>query len=451
MDFNVIITSNGPGELSTWVTPVVERIRTSLPQARIIIALVPCPHSSGHESKVSHQIYGATVLLPQETLRYLATGKLPGHVVLAREGLVLHLGGDQFFSVALGWRTRFPVTVYTEDQVHWVSAVSRYLLRDETLYQKLLRKGVPPNKMQIVGDLMADAVRPSLSSQEVRQKLNLSTQAPVISLLPGSKPLKVLYSTSFMLRIADEISHLCPDVQFILPQSAFTPLAQLRQAVQDEQYLRVLDGVPGKIVHDRAGTYLVTPQGTKVQIVPPNWHYNALQISDVSITLPGTNTAELAAMGIPMVVMLPLNKPEVIPLDGLLGLLTRLPLVGKPLRAWLLQALLKRLRFVALPNQKAQRELVPELIGKVMPQQVATTAFRLLTDPLLRRETGLALKRLMKQENAAMQLVYSLAETFEKRYPHSRSVMPLPEPRAFDEDEAPIDPDSSSSEQTQSS
>ena len=70
MDLNVIITANGPGELATWVTPVVEALRTQLPDIRPIIALVPCPHSSGYEEKS-----------PKSTLKHLYTLiKFPGGV-----------------------------------------------------------------------------------------------------------------------------------------------------------------------------------------------------------------------------------------------------------------------------------------------------------------------------------------------------------------------------------
>lgn len=421
LDLNILITTNGPGEIAAWVQPVVEVLRNAIPQARIIIALVPCPHSSGYEAQVSSRMLGATVMLPKETMNYLLTGKLPPHVVLAREGIVLHLGGDQLFSVSLGWRTRFPVVVYTEKLAQWKRQVSRFLLRDEGLYEQHRKRRVPAHKLHTIGDLMVNAVHPSLSSREARSKLNLSHGLPVISLLPGSKPLKVLYSTSFMLKIADELSLLLPEAQFILPQSPFTPLSQLREAVQDPKYIDVLGGVAGKIVHDRNSTSIVTPQGNKVQVVPPTWHYNALQVSDLSITLPGTNTAELAVLGIPMVVVLPLNKPEVLPLDGLGGLLTRIPVLGPVLKKSLIRALLKRLRFVSIPNQKAERMLVPEIVGQVDALDIAQKSFQLLMDPLHRREIGLTLRTLMPNQNAPVQLVQHLLEVFEihyARHPH---------------------------------
>lgn len=423
MDLNVFIVTNGPGEISTWVIPVVDALRQHLPDVRIIIGLVPCPHSSGYEGRVASQLYGTTVLQPQEMVQFVTTGRLPSHVAIAKEGVVLHLGGDQLFSVGVGWRTRFPVITYTEDKALWPQWTNRYLIRDQQSYLRHRRRGVPDKKLFVIGDLMADAVRPSLSSTEVRKKLKLSAQAPVVSLLPGSKPLKVLYTTSFLLKIAEKIQQRMPETQFILPQSPYTPLSQLRQAIQDEAYYGVLQGVPGRIMHDNQGTFIATEQVPRVHITPPSWHYNALQISDLSITLPGTNTAELAALGIPMVVLLPLNRPDLLPLDGLLGQANRIPFVGKWMASWAVNGMLRKLKFVAIPNQKLQQAVVPEFIGNIDPEQVAEKAIQLLGDPYHRREVGMSLKACMRSENTTQQVLQHIVAVLAQQYPHHQALL----------------------------
>lgn len=423
MDFNIVLTTNGPGEISAWVQPMIQEIRQLLPQARILIALVPCPHSSGYESHYSNRFYGATVLSPKESVHYILTGNLPAHVVLARHGVILHLGGDQLFSVCLGWRSQFPVTVYTEKLAQWKYRVERYFLRDESLFQKH-RKRIPEHKLAVVGDLMADAIQVTHSSIDIRQKLNLKLDAPVVSLLPGSKPLKVLYTTAYMLKVVDELAQQAPEVQFILPQSPFTPLSQLRQAVQDESLLKVLDGAPGKVIHDRNSTSLLTPLGNRVQIVPPNWQHNALQISDVCLTLPGTNTAELASLGVPMLVILPLQKPELLPLDGLGGLVGKIPLVGKWLKKYLVLRTLKKIEYLALPNQKAGRMVVPELIGHFSAADVAEQLYTLLRDPFLRRDLGQVLRQLMDTNQASTRILFELVEILQNHDPRMSHLVP---------------------------
>lgn len=402
--------------MSAWVQPMIYEIRKTLPQARIIIALVPCPHSSGQEQAYTQRFYGASVLKPQETVHYLLSGKLPKHIVLARHGVVLHLGGDQLFSVGLGWRSHFPVTVYTEKLVQWKSQVRRYYFRDRH-QEQAQRKHLPEQKRKWVGDLMVDAVKTADHSVSIRQKLNLRLDAPVISLLPGSKPLKVLNTTAFLLKIVDELSLELPQAQFILPQSSFTPLSELRQAVQDPRYLAVLDGSPGKVVHDRNSTSLITPQGNKVQIVPPNWNYAALQVSDLALTLPGTNTAELAVLGIPMLVLLPLKRPELLPLDGLASWIEHIPFIGRRLKAYLVRQRLAGIDFLALPNQKAGAALVPELIGNFTASDVANKAMEMLRDPYHLRETSLQLREIMGNDHAAQQIVVDLIDILQRNDP----------------------------------
>jgi hypothetical protein len=57
-----------------------------------------------------------------------------------------------------------------------------------------------------------------------------------------------------------------------------------------------------------------------------------LQRATIAVTIPGTNTLELGIAGVPSVVMLPLNRPEIIPLEGPGHWLSLLPLVGVPLK-----------------------------------------------------------------------------------------------------------------------
>ena len=44
--------------------------------------------------------------------------------------------------------------------------------------------------------------------------------------------------------------------------------------------------------------------------------YNLMNWADLALTILGTNTVELAALGVPMVVTVPLTHPEEIPLRG---------------------------------------------------------------------------------------------------------------------------------------
>lgn len=416
MDLNIILISNGPGEMSTWVKPLVSTLRKAIPQARVVIALVPCPHSSGEEKAYSERLHGAYTLAPEDTLHYLLTGQLPKGLVMAKAGVILQLGGDTLFGVSFKWRTGFPLTVYTEKLVQWKRQVSHFYFKSEEAlahHAPRLRAG----QGIFVGDLMREAVKVNALPMEIRQKLKLREQAPVVALLPGSKPLKVLFTTAFFMKLVDEISLLMPQTQFVLLQSPFTPLTQIRTAIKDPAYVQVLNGSPAKVVHHNAGTALITPQGNQVQIIPPGLNYSAMQVADLSLTLPGTNTAELAALGCPMMVLLPLQRPELLPLDGILHYLSHIPFIGKSLKKTLVLAHLKKIPFLALPNQKAQKMIVPEYRGELYVEALATEAVKLLEDPLQRREMAQALRETMPQEHSAALLCQHLIRLIKSHHP----------------------------------
>ncbi len=417
-DLNIVLVSNGPGELATWVRPLMRELRQVLPSARVVIALVPCPHSSGQEQKYARSLHGAYTMSPEDTLHYLITGNLPKGLALARQGVILQLGGDTLFGVSLKWRTGFPLAVYTEQWVQWRRQVNRFYFKTQKHFQKHAPR-LKAEQALAVGDLMQSAIPVSSSPLQARSDLQLRTNAPVISFLPGSKPLKVLFSTAFFVSVVDEISLQVPEAQFVLLQSPFTPLSQLREAVQNEKYVQVLGGSKAKIAHDKSGSVMITPQGNKIQIIPPESNYSAMEVSDVSLTLPGTNTAELATLGTPMMVLLPLNRPELLPLDGILQYLHRLPLVGKSLKKTLVLSQLKKMPFLALPNQKAERLLVPEFRGVLHAESIAGEAVDLLQDSIRRREMSRQLRATMPAEQSARRIAEDLRALLEQSYPQT--------------------------------
>ena len=54
---DILILSNGPGEITTWVRPVVKSLRQLLgdnsAEVRISVMLSPCPHATGKEAAIA--------------------------------------------------------------------------------------------------------------------------------------------------------------------------------------------------------------------------------------------------------------------------------------------------------------------------------------------------------------------------------------------------------------
>lgn len=418
MSFDILIISNGPGELSSWVKPLVGKINETLPEARIVICLVPCIYASGNEYNVAIEFPGVSyVMNTHETSTYILSKKLPEGFMLQEKGIVIHMGGDQLFSILVSKRTKFPAIAYTEKLILWTSRFKRFLLSDQNLYASARLKGIDPSKLTVVGNLMVDAVSHNKIPQDMREKLGLSTDKSVVTLLPGSKPFKVKYSTPYMLRIADYIAKKNPDTQFLISQSPYTPLNQIVGSVTIPEYINALEGVGARFGKTESSEVLVTEQGTIINIVPPEFQYEAYQVSDVAITLPGTNTAELAILGIPMIVLFPMNRLDDIPIEGLIGAISDIPLIGKYIKRAFIKYAVKKLKYVALPNQKMGAEVTPELVGEIIPLEAAEKAFRILTNPYERREISLNLKKTMGSSGATKNVISNIVDVLLKHYP----------------------------------
>jgi len=127
--------------------------------------------------------------------------------------------------------------------------------------------------------------------------------------------------------------------------------------------------------------------------------------SDVVMTIPGSNTAELAALGVPMVVAVPLDRLEEMPLEGLPGLLGNVPVLGRALRRRAIEGLIRKLPFASWPNRKAGREVVPELVKRgLTPQDMAQAVLRLLDDEPGRQRMAEELRQLMGEPGAARRI-----------------------------------------------
>ena len=157
----VVFISNGPGELTTWVKPLAEELHRSLslrpyePNASISLklVLVPCPNATGNEKEVatSWKLF-EKVTAAKDFWTVLINPKKFGY--WPKEGIVVFLGGDQFWSVLLAARLKYKNITYSEWITRWpfwndrIAAMSPQV---KTILSKKLKK-----RCVVVGDLMAD-------------------------------------------------------------------------------------------------------------------------------------------------------------------------------------------------------------------------------------------------------------------------------------------------------
>jgi hypothetical protein len=372
-----VLVSNGPGELSTWVRPLAERLHAELPlrplqpeaPLALRLVLVPCPNATGSEARVASGWELFERLLPAARFWWLLLR--PGrHGPWPRRGVVVFLGGDQFWTVLLSARLGYRHLTYAEWVARWPRFNDRLALMGPTAAQRLGRRWRA--RARVVGDLMADL------SEGARARTALPA-GEWVALLPGSKRAKLQLGVPFLLETADRLAALRPDCRFLLPVAPTTSVDELLAHAGPANPLarRYGAGVP-----QRQGNELVTPAGTRILLQETAPAHAALSQCALALTTVGANTAELGALGVPMIVLVPTQHLDLMQAwDGWLGLVARLPLlrrlVGVALTAWRM----RHSGLLAWPNISAGRLVVPERVGAIQPEAIALEAADWLAQP----------------------------------------------------------------------
>ena len=411
---DVVILCNGPGEVVAWVKPVVAAVREKCPVARVSVMLTPCPHASGGELRVLDGIPGVERAQgPGGFFHFLLQGRTEDGWDWHPVGVVIYLGGDQLYCVLAARRLGYRSVAYAETVAMWPGLVDRYAVRSAEILShvpKRLRR-----KCAVVGDLLADQacghhhqrrpenLHPCLRDRGVGGTHDRGVGAEgttppcvLIGLLPGSKPIKLAIGVPYMLDIADimvrsadgasssrEGEAPASELKFVLPLAPTTSLQELKSYLPDGSSL-----VQSSIVSDESDDVarvcaIATRQGTHIEV----WAFGTNTESQfrfyegmtLAITTPGTNTAELGALGIPMLVVLPTQyvlQTFKGASGGVLNILGALPgRTGRFFTGVMNRAILaENSGQLSWPNKWLQRPVVPELVGDISPTDVALVA-----------------------------------------------------------------------------
>ena len=381
----IVLVCNGPGELATWVRPLAQRLHHDLPlrplqpQAPIglQLVLVPCPNATGSEHQVAERMQLFERILPARRFWWLLL-RPRRHGPWPRQGVVVFLGGDQFWTVLLSARLGYRHLTYAE----WVARWPRWNDRIAAMGPRAAN-AVPPrwrSRCRVVGDLMADL------SEQARREAPLPPGS-WLALLPGSKSAKLRVGVPFLLETADRLAQREPGLGLLLPLAPTVTLAELQAHAGPANPIArgYRAGLPAVVPSDRLqpdGLALVTAAGSRIELVQHSPAHDVLSQCRLALTTVGANTAELAALGVPMLVLVPTQHLHVMQAwDGLAGLVARLPLLRRLFSVALTLWRLRHRGLMAAPNIAAGRQLVPERVGPITPEQIAAEAAQWLAQP----------------------------------------------------------------------
>jgi len=381
-DAAIVLVCNGPGELTTWVRPLAQRLHAELPlrpaqpaaATGLQLVLVPCPNATGTEHRVAAAMGLFERIIPAARFWWLLLrpwryGPWP------RRGVVVFLGGDQFWTVLLSARLGYRHITYAEWVARWPRWNDRIAAMGPAAADRLSRRW--RGRCRVVGDLMADLSESARSEQPL-------PEGDWVALMPGSKRAKLQVGVPFLLETADRLAAQRPHCRFLLPVAPTTSVQELLAYASSANPIacHYSAGEP-QLERSGQGLEFITASGTRILLIEQQPAHGVLSQCRLALTTVGANTAELGALGVPMIVLVPTQHLHVMQAwDGGIGILARLPilrwLLGMALTAW-------RMRhhgFLAWPNISAGRMVVPERVGPITPEQIAAEASGWLDQPI---------------------------------------------------------------------
>jgi len=428
MAVDILILSNGPGELATWVRPAVQALRQQLAnagvQARISVVLSPCPHATGKEAQIARSYPEVDrVQAPEHFFPFLLSGKTAENWDWYETGVVLFLGGDQFFTVVIGKRLKYRTVIYAEWDARWYRWIDKFAAMKPEVFAKIPQKYA--NKFTVVGDLIAEVARSQEEPGNAYSEEESRTKIELIGLLPGSKAAKLALGVPLCLSIAQSIHRIRPQTRFVIPVAPTLDVQTLAGFADPKQNpcLHLFENASAEL-HLTERPFLQTANKLQVELWTQTPAYDLLSECSLCLTTVGANTAELGSLAVPMIVLIPTQQLDAMKAwDGLPGLLANLPLVGSVFATvinWLIWQLGKG-RLYAWPNIWAQEEIVPELIGKLEPDAVAGLAIDYLSHPDKLAQMGDRLRAVRGESGAAKKIAELVCEEIEVQSSYERN------------------------------
>lgn len=368
----IAFTANGPGEVAGWFRPLVRRLYERDPDLDVHLFCVPDDYATGYETQLARRLYPSAHVYDPKTYLRFALGR-PVEGAPERVDVVQYLGGDLMHALRLHARLKGIASTYKFSRRAHRNRFARFFAVDEKNVEQLRAWESPEERIVLVGNLAIDG-----ALLEAQQPVEAGTPRGGLLVMPGSRTYEVANLIPFFFTAALHILRERPDLPIAFGISPFTPLDDVRAAIEGGGHPRLF-AQKGVLIGDDEQPYLATADGSVRFPILRN-ALAAAQHAALVATIPGTKTIELAVLGVPMITITPLNAPEIITINGPLTYLDRVPAIGVPLKRAVAVGVSRRFTFHTQPNMDAGESLVWEVHGTVTPGRIARVALERLDD-----------------------------------------------------------------------
>jgi lipid-A-disaccharide synthase len=305
--------------------------------------LLPCQFASGAERMVASRLGVDKLEGPSGSAwTWHALGQ-------EKTDCVLQLGGDLLFGRRIAGCSGAPLICYAYGFKRGMEHAQVF-----TAYPRMA-SGIGANSKAVnarpIGDLVKDSLALETGTFTWDAEGDAKSEGLRLLLFPGSRPVIRQLSQSWLLAVVQHLRTLIPEVRIGTLFSPFAP---------ESEFSSWFDAGLNPIKMG-AGAVLGT--------------------ASYALTQPGTNTLEMMHCGLPALVAAPMDFLKVIPVSGLRGFASALPLIGSLIKERGIRGNLKRYNgFISWPNRLANKPLLDEAMGEVTPEDAAVCVAKSLKD-----------------------------------------------------------------------
>lgn len=387
------ITCNGPGETAGWLRPLLTQIYREAPETDVHVFFVPDDYATGRESEVARELFPtARVYDPKTYLKVAFGARIDG----LPEGVdtVLYLGGDLMHAARLHNRFGGALATYKFSRKQYAAATAVAFAVDDANAEQLASWGVTHDRIERTGNLAIDG-----ALMEAQGDPEPGSPENGVLFMPGSRRYEIEQLIPFFFTAALALRKEEPGLPVAFGISPFTQLDAVRAAVEAGGDRRVF-AQRGTVIEDSSGAFLVSAD-SRVRFPIVRRALAAARGAKLIVTIPGTKTIELAALGKPAIACSPANAPELVTINGPLTYLDRVPLLGIPAKRAMVMAYSRRFPFHTQPNMDAGAMLIHEMHGTLTPGRVARITLERLRDEAWLAQSSQALGALYREHVGA--------------------------------------------------
>jgi hypothetical protein len=205
------ITSNGPGEFSGWVRPLLSALYRIAPDTDVTLFFVPDDYATGREPDVARELFPQARVVPAKTYLRFALGgavaELPDRI-----DAVQYLGGDLMHAARVHARLGGRASAYKFARRREVKTFDRAFAVDEANASEIAKAGYPRERVRIVGNLAIDGALAEAAGAFPSASDNREIPPDGVLVMPGTRKYEVANLVPFFVRVAERLREIRPDI-----------------------------------------------------------------------------------------------------------------------------------------------------------------------------------------------------------------------------------------------